>query len=928
MSGNIQQQMYTRERGGIFHATDGYDTIAMSSGLDQTFVKKYLHPFCLYHAPKALSERGEKDPSLYPEAVTLFQPETGELVIGQAVFVPADFTGSRSTYFMHNYVIPAGRKDEWIKQPEKLFQITDFQTSYVTALGKNLPEREVLEYGSRAVKSELLATLGISEEHFKQLLFAVMSSIAGKKKVFISLIVPLKDYTKYALELLELIYLYLPYAHRRKLGAMTFTSEPDAKNYIHVMFFEPGTLNTRDRAIEKQYIFDFANSRISGVDLSGQQHEYLDFAMHQFSESTRMNDFFEFAEMALSGLPEGQKLELTSYYQLTAIFLTLTFPDAPFYEKNKIGFLQSLLTFLQVNSDEKPDLKGLFLNLIKEEKFTASVDYFHAVVAVNSFVQSDEVFSFLLETLMNYQDDPLYGRLWKTIEQDMPTHEALVMFMNEHSDYQQLFELYLNERFKQHKQMEDILVEVNRMVDTPYLLELEPFRLILRKKITSVVESSNVPIKSVLALKKFSIDHRQLKQDMLDNAMFALLRSIRLQDLTLDDIKAFGEIFTKEMNVREMKDARVKENYLVTNALFQLISFPSRADSYSLKPLTIYAREQIREILKRLLRDRLSLEQFPLLYVAFGTEGDGLDNQGVLGYLIKYSDDKTLLAFIREKARMDEMDYTFRRSLRSYFINHPKSIWKNKALRKELYLIKNNGFKRLLNEVETETASPVVKFLRKNGLKLLMALVIVGGVGRGVWFGLDYLTGKNDKPRAEKTSKTSVSTKKGTSSVADPINLDTFTKWSMGDPDQTVEINRAGKLETITFEERHPNGVLHYDQNKVWPIKLPAILDRTPFAGNGMLLADFSTYMMLHDFDEDKSPELVVVVSDQKSDSFVWIFKTDNLNSEGDPLQLIYTAKGLQDVQLKGSKLILPKGEQELVFEYSTEKKTFVPLHQ
>ncbi|MFL6561448.1 MAG: hypothetical protein ACJ8MO_35760, partial [Bacillus sp. (in: firmicutes)] len=311
----IQQQMYTRERGGIFLSTDGYDTIAISEGLDKSFVKKYLHPFCIYQSPKALTTRGEKDSSLYPETVTLFQPETGDMVIGQSVFVPADFTGQRSAYFMHNYVLPPNRKEEWIKHPEKLFQINDFQTSYKTEQGHVLPALEETEYDDMDVlagKDTLLGNLGIREEQFKQLLFAVMSSIAGKKKVFISLNVPLPEYSKAALQLLELIYLYLPYAHRRKLGAMTFSSEPESKNYIHVMFYEPGTLNMNDRSIEKQFIFDFANDRISGLDISGQKHEYLDFALDHFSQSKRMDDFFAFAETALSGLPEEQKLEVAS----------------------------------------------------------------------------------------------------------------------------------------------------------------------------------------------------------------------------------------------------------------------------------------------------------------------------------------------------------------------------------------------------------------------------------------------------------------------------------------------------------------------------------------------------------------------------------------------------------------------------------------
>jgi len=938
VSGKLQQQMYTRERGGIFHATDGYDTIAISDGLDHALVKKYLHPFCMYHAPKSLSERGEKAPSLYPEAVTLFQPETGELIIGQAVFVPADFTGSRSTYFMHNYIVPASRKDEWIKHSEKLFQITDFQTSYNTGLGKILPEREVLAYGSRdilSVKNELLEAIGITEEQFKQLLFAVMSSIAGKKKVFVSLNIPLKDYTNYALELLELLYLYLPYAHRRKLGAMTFTSEPAAKNYIHVQFFEPGTLNIGDRAIEKQFIFDFASSRISGVNLSGQQHEYLEFAMHHFTESERMDDFFEFTERTLAGLPEGQKLELTSYYQLTAIYLTLNEHAAPFYEKNKIGFLQSLLTFLQVNGEEKPDLQELFLTLLKEEKFAteraSAIDYLHAVIAINAFVRSDEVLSFILDTLMHYQHDPLFGQLWRVIGQDKPTHEALVLFMNGHSDYQQLLEHYLTERFKQQIQMEEILAEVNVMLATPYLLEIEPFRFILRKKITAAVESDKAPFKAVLALKNFRIDYRQLKQELLRHAMVALLRSIRLQDLTIADIKAFGEIFTKELNVTDMKDMRAKENYLVANALYQFIRFPSQAETYNLKLLTISAREQLREILQRLLRDRPSLDEIPLLYIAFDTERDGVNYQGVLAYLINYSDDKKLLSFIKSNAQLVESDYAFKGTLRDYLIRHPKSIWKKKMLRKDLQLVKNIRFKQFLKEVETATANPVVKFLKKNGLKLLTALFIVGGVGGGTWFGLDYLFGKNELPKAGKTSKTVATTKKplkGTTEESDSIQLDSFTRWSIGDPDQTIKINRAGNQATITFGEDHPNGILLYDQNKVWPLKLPAILDQTPFAGNDMLMAGFSTYMMQHDFDDDETPEVVIVVSDRKSESFVWIFKTSGLHLEEEPLHLIYSAKGLKDVRLDGPKLILPKGEQVLIFEYSTKEQTFIPLDQ
>ncbi|WHY76949.1 hypothetical protein QNH20_23135 [Neobacillus sp. WH10] len=936
MSGKIQQQMYTRERGGIFHATDGYDTIAISEGLDQAFVKKYLHPFCIYHSPKTLAERSEKDTALYPEAVTMFQPETGDLVIGQAVFVPADFTGTRSTYFMHNYIIPKALKEKWIKQPEKLFQINDFQTSYDMAHGKVLTEREIVGYEARevlSVKSNLLGALGITEINFKQLLFAVMSSIAGKKKIFISLNAPLQDYSKYAMQLLELIFLYLPYSHRRKLGAMTFTSEPETKNYIHVMFFEPGTLNTRDRAIEKQFIFDFANNRISGVDLSDQQHEYLELALHHFTHSKRMDDFFEFAEMALAGLPESTKLELASYYQLTDIYLTVRYNDFSLYAKNKAGFLHSLMKFLQINSNEKPDLKGLFLTLLKEEKIAPdkapALDYLNAVVSINAIVRSDEALFFILETLTYYQHDSHFHQLWKVIEQDMPTHEALVMFMNEHQDYGSLLELYLNERFKHLFPLEDILNELKTMVGTPYLFGIEKFKSNVRNRIATAISTDSDPFKAVQAVESYIVDLQnadfgEFKQDILSHTKLALLRSIRLQDLTLPDIKAFGKIFTKELNVRDLKDVKVKENYLITNTLYQLINIPSQDENFSLKPLTVAAREQLRGILQRILRDHPSPEQFQLLFIAFETEFDGVDYQGVLDYLIKHSDDKTLLSFVRGNARLVDIDFGYRRALRKYFISHPKSLWKNKTLRKELQLIKNYSLKQLLKEVETEAASPVVKFLKKNGLKLLMALVIVGG---GAWWMLDSFFGTDSS--VPKASKTAVSSKNNSEKeqkdklTGTPISLDLFHKATMDVDGKSFSLHLDGKQVKNIIGKAQPDGsnstLLTDNEGGQWPLNLTTDSDTQRLFDQNELLNDgVSLYGIEHDFTGDDIPEVVIVASNSISDSYVWVY---SLKLKSNPLHPILEKKGRSTVQLDGNKLIFPDYE---VYQYSTESQNFV----
>ena len=57
----IEQQYYTRERGGLFTQTDGNDTVAKSPMLKLEYIKKSLHPICSYDIPSELHKIGEAD---------------------------------------------------------------------------------------------------------------------------------------------------------------------------------------------------------------------------------------------------------------------------------------------------------------------------------------------------------------------------------------------------------------------------------------------------------------------------------------------------------------------------------------------------------------------------------------------------------------------------------------------------------------------------------------------------------------------------------------------------------------------------------------------------------------------------------------------------------------------------------------------------
>ena len=263
----ITQQMYTRERRGIFRSTEGFDTVAKSEGLDGGFIKKLLHPFCLYDAPAELTARGEKDESAYPAALHLFHTENGETVIGNSRFQAADFTGQRRAFFAHNFVVPASRSDEIVEHYGDWLH-ADFAQSYTGELGGELPELSSIPVAgrSKADSAAVLRSLNIGEGLFKALRQAVMTSVAGKKKIYIALDVPIGELSRRAAELTEVIFSALPYEFRRRLGVITYANEPKSRKYIHLPFVEKGSLRPGDRSVEKDFTFDLVSGRSANAD--------------------------------------------------------------------------------------------------------------------------------------------------------------------------------------------------------------------------------------------------------------------------------------------------------------------------------------------------------------------------------------------------------------------------------------------------------------------------------------------------------------------------------------------------------------------------------------------------------------------------------------------------------------------------------------
>ncbi|MEO2207642.1 hypothetical protein ABGV42_28435 [Paenibacillus pabuli] len=543
MTPPIEQQMYTRERRGVFRTTEGFDTVAASPGLDPSFIKKILHPYCVYDAPAELSGRSEKDQAKFPPSIHLIHLESGETILGQNVYQSADFTGLRSAFFAHNYVLSPERSEEQMKQGNWLDAV--FATSYDIEQGTVLPaltelpgaplngrEAATGAGAGTSVRSvapaDMLAALKMNETLFKRLLYAVMQAVATRRKVYIALDLPAEEISAGAKELLRLLYAALPYAFRRQLGFMTFAKEPQAKKGVHLQFVERGTLRPKDRNTEKDFTFDLATGRVSHADVSVAQLPYAEFAWSLLQDPIAADAFYTFADEMLSGTEPGRELSIQAYGELS-MFYRLEQGMEELYLNDKGGVLSGLLTYLKPEGgvQRRSRLNELFLTLLSREldsvkrenvpeEAVASriAEYFRVAAPV---VQSRIVdyFIYALNNARSQKRMRAVQELYNLLDRDSGLSRAFFdkVLANE-SLTELLFEPYLDNQLKRTETASDVISVIERWVTThtsavhnSFLLERTATEL--RERLCSApnpVHAASEALKRVSVLDRVSSD--------------------------------------------------------------------------------------------------------------------------------------------------------------------------------------------------------------------------------------------------------------------------------------------------------------------------------------------------------------------------------------------------------------------------------------
>ncbi|UQZ34995.1 glycosyltransferase [Paenibacillus sp. PK3_47] len=772
----ITQQMYTRERRGVYRATEGFDTVAKSESLDNNFVKKILHPFCLYDAPAELAARGEKNEELYPAALHLFHTEANDTVIGQSRYLAADFTGQRSAFFAHNFVVPPIRSEEIVEDYGKWLH-ADFAGSYDGEPGGTLPELgdiPVRRGEGRADPLSVLKSLGFGEETFKAVLQAVMTSVAGKKKIYVALDVPVMELSQRAVELTEVIYSVLPYDFRRRLGVITYANEPKSRKYIHLTFVEKGSLRQGDRSIERDFTFDMASGRILNADFGGQSQPFAELAWKTLERKGSLEDFARFADSLLPGESTERKLSLALYNEL-AVFYEIEQGDENLYTGNKQAVLSGLLSYLKPEGAlvSRVRLNDMFLerfdreyDLIRSKGIPQPeiMESFKEYFVLKGHNYRVKIVEYFINGMLNCssagREDAL-ASAYNIIESDDELSSAFFKRVLAQPVFRsKLLEPYLETRLASAARTSDILRFVTHWGRfLPEALQLSFVRDAVKDYLLEKLQRDKDPVGAVAAIDE-AVDKAEkerrrgggthpealaLLQELKVAAERFLLNRVSLDELTQEQLLDIS--FLQYRDITDWQPPLDSISRQKANALRAAYRWfgEENPDEKIFAGLTPKELDDVQLLGRRWLKETLYIEPFERLPLAFyhsaDREGGPLDYEALMDLVVRkagnsketvyrffaWSQDSRLFTVSNKK-----LHPAYRKAVLKYFLNKDRDAFKSREFRKNYMSSAGPALQNVYNEARSKLASPLARWISRSRFQLLISGSILGIVLIGI----------------------------------------------------------------------------------------------------------------------------------------------------------------------------------------------------
>jgi len=320
------QHFYSRvpARVSMYNRADGFDTFALSAGLEREFVEREMTPVYENKLNKndvTMVRRGEM-PCVYTQCCT----RSGVLVQNCVSYLSLDYTGERSAYLSHSLVYSSEEKQKILSSRDETTLNPDLFVTDITGFDLTAPDAvpdtdyPQIDYLPGAKEEGLLLTRDVNPETAKSFLYAILNALCGKgRNVYFKL--PGEDavLSRRAVQLYNELLAILPCQLR---GGLSFASYvTDATMYPNHKL-KGVSAHFPDNAAAKFVYFDLQTNLISGV-----QHDevvankaLINFLYSLLENKGLREEFLSYMDRAAAAIPALQNLNLKVLNSLVFLF--------------------------------------------------------------------------------------------------------------------------------------------------------------------------------------------------------------------------------------------------------------------------------------------------------------------------------------------------------------------------------------------------------------------------------------------------------------------------------------------------------------------------------------------------------------------------------------------------------------------------------
>ena len=305
-----QQHFYSRvpARASMFLRADGFDTFAKAKELTEEWIERELAPVCSYKPTKNESV-AIRNGSLPPAYLYFFTKTERRMVESCISYIPRDYTGERSSYLIHSLILTEEEKSalltgdaRCILSPDNF--VTDIAPFRITAANAE-PLTEYPDVAYRAADAPPAAPLTekYPEGVLKRLIFAMLLYAVGKgKPIYITLDVPLCDFSTTALSLMNALFRIFPSSIRAALPFVTYQSDYTKFPAFAIRFLPRDAMTV---PTGRGFLFDMTTRLADGIsDVLYRDNEALaDFFCALTRDEPMREEFLRFYEHALQSDP-------------------------------------------------------------------------------------------------------------------------------------------------------------------------------------------------------------------------------------------------------------------------------------------------------------------------------------------------------------------------------------------------------------------------------------------------------------------------------------------------------------------------------------------------------------------------------------------------------------------------------------------------